>query len=66
MADKKTKKQRGVLARLMNFTKAKTKKNKKPAKKYNNSHPAGGYANPKPREKRLKEVFDFGLRKKKD
>ena len=61
------KKERGVLARLRRFTGTKAKKAKKPVppKKQPKSYPAGGYTNPQPRRKRMENIFDFGLKRKK-
>lgn len=61
------KKQRGVLARLRKKIGLKPKEPKpKPKPKPKKSYPAGGYANPAPRRKRMQEIFNFGLRRKKN
>jgi len=60
------KKKRGVLARLRKKISIKDKEPKpKPKPKPKKSNPAGGYSNPEPRRKRMQEIFDFGLRRKK-
>lgn len=67
---KRRRRPRGVLARFRKRLNIKSTprepKAKPPTDKPRNSYPTGGYSNPAPRRKRLQEVFDFGLRRKKD
>ena len=61
------KKKRGVLKRLRKKLSIEDKEPKpKPKPKPKKSFPAGGYSNPAPRRKRIQEIFDFGLRRKKN